>query len=79
MFENIRIEKGSSPENLLDLVRSVGWNQTLSDCEEMVLRNHVMIQFKNVKLISEKIFIIVLFYLAVQQCIMDYRKDLLKK
>ena len=45
MFENIRIEKGSSPENLLDLVRSVGWNQTLSDCEEMVLRNDAVCFF----------------------------------
>lgn len=45
MFENIRIEKGSSPENLLDLVRSVGWNQTLSDCGEMVLRNDAVCFF----------------------------------
>ena len=45
MFENIRIEKGSNPEDLLQLVRSVGWNQTLSDCEEMVLRNDAVCFF----------------------------------
>ena len=45
MIEHIRIEKASDPEELLRLAGTVGWNQTLSDCEELVLRRDAVCFF----------------------------------
>ena len=45
MFEQIRIEPASRPEELLRLAGIVGWNQTLSDCEELVLRKDAVCFF----------------------------------
>ncbi|MBO4632859.1 MAG: GNAT family N-acetyltransferase [Lentisphaeria bacterium] len=45
MFEHIRIEKASNPAELLRLAGTVGWNQTLSDCEELILRRDAVCFF----------------------------------
>ena len=45
MFEHLRIEKASDPKELLRLAGTVGWNQTLNDCEELVLRQDAVCFF----------------------------------
>ena len=37
-MHEIRIERASDPKELLRLAGSVGWNQTLNDCAELVNR-----------------------------------------
>ena len=54
-------------------------NHQWSEKKEMVLDKLAMTLFKNVILMSEKIYTTVLFYLVVLLCITDYLKDLLKK
>lgn len=45
MMDGIRIEKAVNPNELLRLAGTVGWNQTLSDCEELVLRDDAVCFF----------------------------------
>ena len=44
-MEGIRIEKASDPGELLRLAGTVGWNQTLSDCRELVCRDDAVCFF----------------------------------